>query len=832
MDRLLGIRQIERVHAALRTMGDSRPVSDRLLQHLEITHRVAERDIEHIPRKGPAVLVLNHPFGLLEGAVLLKALSGRRSDVKFLANHVLAGIPELRDLLIPVNPMGGMDAARRNPGGLKRSLHFLEDGGLLVVFPAGEVSHFQWKERSISDPPWSPAIARILEMASRRAAALVVIPVYVEGANSVLFQALGLLHPRLRTALLAREVLNKRKTHVGLRIGSPIPAGKLLAIPSQEERTQYLRWRTYLLASRQAFKPNTALPLPRRDRTGTLKPLAPAIPAEMQALEVRALPPAAMLARSGDLSVYIASSTELPSVLAEIGRLRELTFRTVGEGTGKPTDLDEFDSHYLHLFVWNEASCEVVGAYRLAPTDKIRVTLGIRGLYTVTLFDYNQQFLDRMGPALELGRSFVRAEYQKGFAPLLLLWKGIGKYVARNPRYKVLFGPVSISNQYHSISRELMVKFLEREASLREWLGLVATRNPWRPSRRLRTSLPPAGFDIEDLSAVVSDLEPSRAGVPVLLRQYLKLGGKLLGFNVDPKFSNSLDGLILVDLTRTEPKLLERYLGKSEAADFLAFQQGIQNGANDGNQQSLRRHHHRHRRRRWHAGLQAGAHRQEDPAAGTRRLRSAREGQLETPAPSTSRASTRRRKSGATATARSCIRTRTTASAATPSSTAPRCSACAARISARSATTAASLPRGRFPTTSSSRTTPQAERLYHVHGKRGEDPTEPPASAPYPYPAVSHEPRMQQLSEDFAAQGLRPFHTPLGIMLDEANPRTQQVHPLQHLRRLSVPGPRQVRRPGAAASIPRSSIRNVTLLTGREGGAARNQRLRPRGERR
>jgi putative hemolysin len=176
-----------------------------------------------------------------------------------------------------------------------------------------------------------------------------------------------------------------------------------------------------------------------------------------------------------------------------------------------------------------------------------------------------------MGPALELGRSFVRPEYQRGFAPLLLLWKGIGKFVARNPRYKVLFGPVSISNRYQSISRELMVSFLERRASLREWMGLVRRRNPFRGPRLL---MPAADFDLEDLSDAVSDLEPDGAGVPVLLRQYLKLGGRLLAFNVDPDFADALDGLIVVDLTRTEPKLLARYLGKSEAAQFLAFQKG------------------------------------------------------------------------------------------------------------------------------------------------------------------------------------------------------------------------------------------------------------------
>ena len=574
LEGILGLREIDAVYGKLRALDDERSIAEKLLQRLEVTYGVAERDLDHIPRQGAAVLVVNHPFGILEGAVLATILRRIRPDVKILANGVLAVIPELRDIVIPVDPMGGAEAARGNPSGLRHSLRFLAEGGLLVVFPAGEVSHFQWKERSITDPRWNPAVARILALAVSRAANLVVVPAYVDGANSLLFQIVGLLHPRLRTALLVRELLNKYRTRVSVRIGSAISVEKLLAIPNDEERTQYLRWRTYLLASRRQFKPKTRLPLPRgRNRSELSDAIAPVVDPETMSREIQQLPSSSLLTRSGDLCAFLATADAIPAVLAEIGRLREVTFRAAGEGTGKAIDLDEFDRHYLHLFLWNEANREVVGAYRLAGSDDVRSRYSLRGLYTATLFDYGNEFLDRMGPALELGRSFIRAEYQRTFPPLLLLWKAIGKYVARNPRYKCLFGPVSISNQYQSISRELMVSFLERHASLRDWVGLVSTRNPFRRSHP-KASLPSAAFDIEDLSAVVSDIEPSRAGVPVLLRQYLKLGGKLLGVNVDPKFSNALDGLILVDLTKTVPRLLERYLGKAEAAEFLAFQKG------------------------------------------------------------------------------------------------------------------------------------------------------------------------------------------------------------------------------------------------------------------
>jgi putative hemolysin len=475
-------------------------------------------------------------------------------------------------MVIPVDPISGRRAALSNGRGLRRSLEHLASGGMLVIFPAGEVSHFRWSDRAVTDAEWKPAVARIVRLS--RAA---VVPVYVGGANGLLFQAAGLVHPTLRTALLARELLNKKGRSIEVRIGAQIPAEKLLAIPAPREQADFLRWRTYLLARRERFKPNTALPLKQPTSDSKVKPIVPPAAADELAAEIAALPGDCLLSRSGDLEVYATSAANIPAVVHELGRLREVTFRAAGEGTGKAIDLDGFDTHYLHLFVWQARKQEVVGAYRLARTDIVRRQYGVRGLYTATLFGYGETFLDRLGPALELGRSFVRQEYQKGFAPLLLLWKGIGAYVARNPQYKILFGPVSISNQYEAVSRELMVSFLEKFALLHDWAGLVRNRRAFR-SRLLkgahRPVFPKSGFDVEDLSAVVGDIERKNTGVPVLLRQYLRLGGKLLGFNVDPKFANALDGLILVDLTKTEPKLLERYLGTCQAATFLEFQKG------------------------------------------------------------------------------------------------------------------------------------------------------------------------------------------------------------------------------------------------------------------
>ena len=556
LSRFLGFAEADRAYEALRRGDSERPLQERLLQFMEVTYRVTQTDLSHVPRKGPVVIVANHPFGILEAAVLLTAIRQIRPDVRVLANDLLRSIPELQELLIPVDVLH--ESPRANVGALRHATRFLRAGGVLIVFPAGAVSHFQWHDLASADPPWHPAVARLIALSGNP----VVVPVYVPGSNSFVFHAAGLIHPRLRTALLARELFNKKRTLVELRIGRAIAPEKLVQLPTNEARMEYLRWRTYLLANRNAFQPNTRALKGRGKRD--VEPVIRAIPAAAMAREVDQL---AAVDRSGDLEVYLASAAKIPNVLCEIGRLREITFRQAGEGTGRSIDLDEFDAHYLHLFVWNAAKQEVVGAYRLQATS------APSALYTRTLFQFDQRFLTTMGPAIELGRSFIRPEYQKGFAPLLLLWKGIGKFVAANPCAKTLFGPVSISNQYQSISRDLMIGFLEKSTSIAEWAGLVRPRNA--PDRG-HASVPCS--DVEELSDIIGDIEPGQPGIPVLLRQYLKLGGKLLGFNVDPEFSDVLDGLIVVDLTKTEPKLLERYLGKAEAASFLNFHKETTHG--------------------------------------------------------------------------------------------------------------------------------------------------------------------------------------------------------------------------------------------------------------
>jgi putative hemolysin len=555
------------VFQAARCPGDPAGTVDKLLALLGITWHLEAADLAHIPRTGGVLAVANHPFGLLEGAILAAVLPRIRPDVRILTNSLLAGIPELRERCIFIDPFGHKQAVGGNAAALRDCLTWMAGGGLLVTFPAGEVAHMNFKNRTFSDPPWHASLARVAQRAGAAA-----VPIFFEGANSVAFQLAGAVHPSLRTASLPRELLNKRGHPVEIRIGRPVAPATLQSFQTPREAIEYLRCRTYLLengghAAEQAHRFNPAMIFPRK------APIIAAAPAGEVACEIESLPPARRLAESGDLAVYIGARDEFPTVMREIGRLREIAFRGAGEGTGRSLDLDRFDLHYQHLVLWNGAAREVVGAYRLGPTPDILPRHGIRGLYTSTLFRFRPDLFDRIGPAIELGRSFIRPEYQKQYAPLLLLWKGITRYAGTRPECATLFGGVTISNDYHPVSRHLMVKFLETRCAA-DLAPLVSPRRPYRPAKHVfqRTGLVSrVPGDMEELSGLIAEMESDGKGVPILVKQYLKTGGRLLAFNVDRGFSNALDALIMVDLRTAPAAMLERFLGKPGAAAFSAW---------------------------------------------------------------------------------------------------------------------------------------------------------------------------------------------------------------------------------------------------------------------
>jgi putative hemolysin len=557
-----GLARLARLCGEAGRLAEPFAVAARALEALEVTLELAATSERHIPAAGAVVIVANHPFGGLDGLAAITTVGRRRHDLRILANPGLANLEGIGALVIPVDPFGGVRARRGNGKALRTAFRWLAAGGALLVFPAGEVSSLDLRTLSVTDRPWSATAARLVRLSGAS-----VVPMHFAGANGALFQLAGLVHPRLRTLLLPQQLGNKIGARIAVRIGEPIAATKLAAFTDDEELAAHLRLRTYVLGHDPAQDPAPQRSAAPRRLAPLIEPVDPAILAR----ELASLPAGSLLLEAGALRVYCAPAPCLPSTLLELGRLRELTFRAVGEGSGRSADLDAFDEHYEHLFIWNAESREIVGAYRLGRTDLISRRLGRRGLYTFTLFEYPELFLKLLGPALELGRSFVRAEYQKSFAPLLLLWRGIGEYVSRHPHCPRLLGAVSISNDYCALSRELLVGFLRARNFDPLASAMVRARQPFRGTFSLR-SLGGAAQpdDLEALSALLGRIESDGKGAPVLLRQYLRLGGRILGFNIDPDFGHTLDCLVLVDLRRTDPAALRKYMTAAAWERFAA----------------------------------------------------------------------------------------------------------------------------------------------------------------------------------------------------------------------------------------------------------------------
>jgi putative hemolysin len=571
LERIFQVRQLNQLYSQTCLGPDRQHFYDKILDGLHCSYRVAPEDLDRVPKSGPVIVVANHPFGAIEGIALASIMLSVRSDAKLVANFLLSCIHELRETLIFVDPFGMSESIHANVKPMRQALSWLSQGGMLGVFPAGEVAHIQMNLRMVADPPWSQSIARMV-----RKTGASVLPVYFEGKNSPMFQALGLVHKRLRTAMLPRELLNKRHQSLEVRIGKPIQAQSMCRFETDNLMTEYLHQRTYLLRHRKnESSPGLNRSFPIKPKVQTCAPIAVPEPSESYLREINRLGSEHILVKSGDYMVAHASSLQVPCILREIARQREITFRQIGEGTGHSLDCDAFDDYYEHIFLWNRKCSEIVGAYRIGPTDRILKRFGQKGLYTNTLFKYRSGFFERLGPALEMGRSFIRPEYQRDLFSLPLLWKGIAHYLIRNPQYRILFGPVSISNEYSRVSKQLMIDYLTKHCLMRDKQLTARSRTPFMTKAGGRTHIQPVVDSLNELSNCVEQIEPDGKGLPVLLKYYLKLGGRVLAFNVDAKFSDALDCLILVDMAQVDFRIMERIMGREGASLFRQYHETL-----------------------------------------------------------------------------------------------------------------------------------------------------------------------------------------------------------------------------------------------------------------
>lgn len=545
--------------------GPPESVFDAALKVLGVRFEVDDEALNRIPAQGPLVVVANHPFGAIEGVIMGAMLLRVRPDVRILGNYLLKRIIGIRDYILAVDPFEGKQAKALNISGIKQCLAWLRGGGALGAFPSGEVASWHPGKGGVTEPAWTPHVAAMIRISQATA-----LPVYFPGRNSASFMAMGLLHSSLRTALLPRELINKSGQGFSVHLGRPIPWDRLRRFANDAAVIGFLRLNTDILKAHRRQQRARA-PFTGWSSKGKRpsRPLMEPVAGSLMRQDVERLPDAQRLVQSRDFGVYISGSAQIPHVINEIGRLRELTFREAREGTGRSIDLDRFDAHYSHLFLWNHATSEVVGAYRLGLVDRILEDYGLKGLYTSTLFRFKPDFIRRLPPAIEFGRSFIRPEYQKKFNCLVLIWRGIGQFIRRCPRYQVLFGPVSISRDYHAVSRTLLVHYLKESRFNPVLSRCVAPRRPYRSAligRLDKNALKAALRDIEDVSFLISGIESDGKGVPVLLKHYLNLNAKLLGFNVDKAFANVVDGLLMVDLRETDQRIVNRFIGSLTTA--------------------------------------------------------------------------------------------------------------------------------------------------------------------------------------------------------------------------------------------------------------------------
>lgn len=530
---------------------------DKILQIIGITVEFDEKDLRNIPKDGAFIAIANHPYGGIEGLVLLKLLCMVRPDAKLMANFLLKKIPNLSDYFIAVNPFENIEHSS-SISGIKNTLVLLRLGTPIGIFPAGEVSTFKFETQQITDKLWHPVVGKIIAKAN-----VPVVPVYFHGNNGLLFNLLSLIHPALRTAKLPSELFNKHGHKIRVRIGKPILPADVSYQNNTTRLLDFLRAKTYALGTgledeKKIFDPRNLFKIRKKP-----KPIISATPASILEKEISTLEEFKVWTEK-DYEVYICPTSSIPNIMKEIGRLREITFREVGEGTNNATDLDEYDIYYNHLFIWDAETKMIVGAYRIGKGDEIFYSMGKRGFYIAELFKIKDQFYPVLRQSLELGRSWIRKEYQLKPLPLFLLWKGILKYLMENPHYRYLIGPVSISNNFSRFSKSLIVDYISTNHFDHELAQYVKPRKEFKIdfSKIDKDLLLEPGDSLKDLDGLISEIETTHMKVPVLLRQYLALNAKIICFNIDPKFSDSLDGFLVVDLEKIPAEMLEK-IGKN-----------------------------------------------------------------------------------------------------------------------------------------------------------------------------------------------------------------------------------------------------------------------------
>ncbi len=562
-ENLSGLKTIAKYYKAAPEDLSPQGFLDYTRNCLSLKHELAGIPLEQLPSTGPLVVVANHPFGCAEGVTLMSLVQGVRRDIKTFANKLLRCFPELSPNFLELE-LYSQKAAQSNAKALRLSLAHLKKGGCLIIFPAGQVSHFHWASLQIQDIAWGSVVGMLVQRSQAT-----VCPVFIQGRNSFLFY---IFPSYLRTLLLVREFLNKRNKKIRYIFGSCLGSKSLLSFSSYKRLSDYLRLHSYSLARMPKEHP-----LQNSDKSKLAEQKAPPLEDKAQerspaasessealAHEFASLPKEALLCRESSLDLFVLTMAQAPKILREIGHLRQEAFGSEGGGTG----LDEYDHYYLHLVAWNRGKKRIAGAYRMAVVDHVLEERGPGGLYTSSLFRYDEVFFKLVRPCVELGRAFVQMEDRKNIKTLFALWRGLARFMLLH-KYRNMIGPVSIGRAYPPVARAMMRDWLRIHHFKPELAARLKALCPFSyPQRKTFWDYAMlAGIvSTEQISRLIQNLSVSGEAFPVLLRQYLKLNAAVLGFNIDREFDNTLDVLIQVDIAAIAPMQLQKYMGPEAKA--------------------------------------------------------------------------------------------------------------------------------------------------------------------------------------------------------------------------------------------------------------------------
>jgi putative hemolysin len=546
VDLIMNLLSINKLNSLYDEISENTGLAfiDKIIERLDIKYDVCGDYTTIVPEHGPFIIISNHPLGGIDGLILLKIISRIRPDFKIQGNFILTNIEPLRDYILPVNPFERLKSLRSSYKGLRGAYEHLAAGNCLGIFPAGEVSSFQGQTMGISDREWQLSAIRMI-----RSAGVQIIPVFFDARNSMKFYFAGVINPLFRTALLPSEIMKSRNRRIRIFFGTPVKPDKINSFSMINDLSKFLRTATYSL-NQPSGRSYNFLYLPRNNFLQSSNIADPVNPKFLQS-EIDSLPEECLLLRKNSFLVFCSNAARIPNILREIGRLREITFRAAGEGTNKSMDTDRFDIHYYHLFIWDQGTQQIAGAYRIGHGKEIMSEFGQTGFYISSLFRIQPGFSAILSKSAELGRSFIIKEYQKQHFTLLLLWKGVYQFLRSNPELRYIIGPVSISQNCSQRSKSLIVDYISRfhfDPQLALYIKPRKQFNAPRQMQRENTALlENTGNDIRSLEKQLASLQPGFE-MPVLLKKYIGMNGKIISFNIDANFNNCLDALMIADI--------------------------------------------------------------------------------------------------------------------------------------------------------------------------------------------------------------------------------------------------------------------------------------------